>query len=1531
MLSIVRIHEYNTEATIITFIPYHETPLFKTLLSILPPAARLPNNLRFLAPYQTSMTNPPRSAIIHAAVNNRPFLSALNSYVVRVVRAQHQSTPLISFWASMITQAIDGMTGTARSGRNPVQQQREEDLMLFILPVLDEALGFSNCPEIIIACYMTIMVLVAKTNLSEKVLDGLMEAVIRSRNSETETSCLVCVAIIAQERRRARFPKAVTKRILKIRGFVEKLPGLAKQCRVERLALGYILGRLERADGSDFIALQDVETTLKMNLLEDSLNKVAIGALIQFVRKNSNPGETNERTRVQLGTIMSTLASSTTLAVPWREALIDEGVDLETLESQLGIVLQDLILQDGENGVPDQLPAPVKDSSSFETILSSLVEQGEKSASSSFLISNVNTLFGDISRVFAIAARSTDRNERLTTVLSLPILQRDHAFRDPTYLTCLLRLGVATSSSSAKVAAWREVHATLSKVGSADDGTDIVDLQVLIPYVITALGDRSKAVRHAASECVVRLGRLDKTQKDIKKTKKTKIWGQKDVYGGSIKDLEWLSHDESNKVVSTVLIPTLEECLLDEYHIQRVLSSALDGQSQESATGLKSSLRQSLSAFLASHAVKSPLLCVKLVIFGILGRVGKGASSARTQYIIPAIRTWLQLKQSVAAELCYKENLTLNVVDRSLVDCLHARDSEGVQVLLEVMDGEFDTTGREFQTSAVQRLKEIWPELKSGLQEHIATSLLDLALIESEEPAVLSRQEQAFDILRSVTLSTAVLDLFLRSVPTGVQLQVAPPPNKRRRTSQVEKIKMDLSSEADVSKHLRRLTVILELLDSSHPERHPELLKGLFHILGELQHYRNQSGLNLVYLQSLAIGSLLSIVKEQSASKESNIDTSVIRADLLVDCIRHSSSPQVQNSALLLISNLASWQPELVLHSVMPIFTFMGSTLLRQSDDYSLHVIDQTVSRVVPPLAASLRRKNQNFVLGISELLLSFVAAYEHIPLHRRLKLFSQLLKTLGPEGSLAATTALLFDRYSTDLALSHFLADVMKSFDAVVILKSYRQYLDLVEDGLRPRRQVTDALFGFKEKNAVEIEQSLLNLLGGILTMLHDQHLKTKIGKVLYEDQAQATLVRQHFTFVVEKTIILSNLLINRESRKYTPSGKISSLFTRFIVHEACRKVLLATLDLLPSVELVKSSEALLGSPHEQVRRATLQAIQLRVQKSRDMDDVAIRALFALFPRITTILQSSKDMLLRQAAVACIDQISESFGKKDVDGTVEAAGAIAQAECLSGQDEQLSIMSLHCLASMVETLREEFISLLPIVLPQTFEHLRASAASSSKQAIHDASWALVCAIVEHLPFIFSGQYFTQALELSYQSAAAGFGESTEEVRKHFHTLSARLIEAKQLLTAMDQTWRVALISGSQALAECTDLLTMTIRGGAKATIVENKSQLFHIILQAFDFRRVQQADGLHEQYTDTQVEQIEQRVTEAVIAMILKLNDASFRPLFVQLVEWTVKKLPKTDTDGRTLRAISFYRFLCAFFERLKVRFNLYMCCHMC
>lgn len=90
----------------------------------------------------------------------------------------------------------------------------------------------------------------------------------------------------------------------------------------------------------------------------------------------------------------------------------------------------------------------------------------------------------------------------------------------------------------------------------------------------------------------------------------------------------------------------------------------------------------------------------------------------------------------------------------------------------------------------------------------------------------------------------------------------------------------------------------------------------------------------------------------------------------------------------------------------------MGSSVLRKSDEYSVHVIDQTIDQVVPALVQSLRNQKRDVVAGTSELLLSFTATFEHIPSQRRQRLFETLVTKLGAHDFLFAVLAMLASRY---------------------------------------------------------------------------------------------------------------------------------------------------------------------------------------------------------------------------------------------------------------------------------------------------------------------------------------------------------------------------------------------------------------------------------------------------------------------------------------------------------------------------------------
>ena len=93
---------------------------------------------------------------------------------------------------------------------------------------------------------------------------------------------------------------------------------------------------------------------------------------------------------------------------------------------------------------------------------------------------------------------------------------------------------------------------------------------------------------------------------------------------------------------------------------------------------------------------------------------------------------------------------------------------------------------------------------------------------------------------------------------------------------------------------------------------------------------------------------------------------------------------------------------------------------------------------------------------------------------------------------------------------------------------------------------------------------------------------------------------------------------------------------------------------------------------------------------------------------------------------------------------------------------------------------------------------------------------------------------------------------------------------------------------------------------------------LAKIFQNAFDLRR-QWTVATNEDSNSDSMSEIEAQVNEVAIKMIYKFNDATFRPIFSNLVEWASSSLPKKDKAGRNLRLQSIYGFMAVFFDNLK------------
>jgi U3 small nucleolar RNA-associated protein 10 len=548
---------------------------------------------------------------------------------------------------------------------------------------------------------------------------------------------------------------------------------------------------------------------------------------------------------------------------------------------------------------------------------------------------------------------------------------------------------------------------------------------------------------------------------------------------------------------------------------------------------------------------------------------------------------------------------------------------------------------------------------------------------------------------------------------------------------------------------------------------------------------------------------------------------------------------------------------------------------------------------VVPQLAASLRSKHKNFLTGVSDLLLSFTAAFEHIPLHRRLKLFSELARTLGPQDSLSAIIALLADRYHNGKTQRRFSTELLLTFDPIHTLDAFKGYLDLVIDAAGPKRKVSDVLFGLNDKTAAEIETAIKDLLASLADLATDERLRAHITRAFRrkEDPARP---REVFANIIETVIQLS--------KKVVSSPKL---------YDCCSRVLARCLDLLPTTDLIKSAELLLVNPDAQVQVAAIKSVEVRAGTAVQNDKKSVSALISFLPSVENVLQQSRAMDVKIISVSCIDRIIERFGKKDTAVVASVAQTISGSQALSSSDDRIRILSLLCLTSVVDVLEDEAISLLPTVLPTAFDYL-SQAIEGEKTGLHNAVYALLSNIVEQLGYMFSREYLETSLRLSHRSAAAGLEEACDESRRTFYQSVAEHLNAQETFAAIKSTWSHAVAQGFEASSEHLELLRSTVDIQSKSKLIKASSTLFSLLLQLFKLRQTISSQE-EQEFDDDEVEQLDNTLNESALAMVLKLNDATFRPFFVQLVD------QEGPTNAKPEYAITFYKFLAAFFEKFK------------
>ena len=172
---------------------------------------------------------------------------------------------------------------------------------------------------------------------------------------------------------------------------------------------------------------------------------------------------------------------------------------------------------------------------------------------------------------------------------------------------------------------------------------------------------------------------------------------------------------------------------------------------------------------------------------------------------------------------------------------------------------------------------------------------------------------------------------------------------------------------------------------------------------------------------------------------------------------------------------------------------------------------------------------------GASALLLSFVAAFEHIPEHRRLSLFQSLIDKLGAEDFLFAILAMLTDKFAGNQKVVGFTMELSSQYSTrvqlqasilfmmylieLIRIQTIGKYFDLVADALKPKRTISERLLNFDVEGSADSVPVNLLLLPS--QMLRSPRLISRTAKLLFKkDSNDAEIVRQCYDQILEQVL---------------------------------------------------------------------------------------------------------------------------------------------------------------------------------------------------------------------------------------------------------------------------------------------------------------------------------------------------------------------------------------------------------------------------
>ncbi|KAH9893998.1 hypothetical protein C8Q73DRAFT_694035 [Cubamyces lactineus] len=287
-----RIHEFNVGPLVSLFLPYHETPHFVKMVSIIHIQDRSP--FRFLQAYKTTTKPLHRPLLINELLKSLEVVRFVSGILPQVLRNHSAGVhrALIACHAGVLLEYV------AKS------QTLDENAMAILLPAALEPLQVAGNSEVqvkpallqesILGSYLILAAISQKTNITSNAVKSIMHAIVDCAERVSPKQLVrTLVSIVAPQDQLERLPKGVVKRVISIPGIELELIDAMAWTGAEKLIIPLLENLLSRTD--DPTTLNVVEAVVTSQALPSTIARSIAGALIARLIEADGASSSNLR------------------------------------------------------------------------------------------------------------------------------------------------------------------------------------------------------------------------------------------------------------------------------------------------------------------------------------------------------------------------------------------------------------------------------------------------------------------------------------------------------------------------------------------------------------------------------------------------------------------------------------------------------------------------------------------------------------------------------------------------------------------------------------------------------------------------------------------------------------------------------------------------------------------------------------------------------------------------------------------------------------------------------------------------------------------------------------------------------------------------------------------------------------------------------------------------------------------------------------------------------------------------------------